>query len=164
MPRLIRWAEHEVYTVIPAFIFFLLTFNLWHFSSVLILGPGEVEYTSYLGASIGAIFAAKIIIIVRNLPFINAFPQKPLIYNISWKLFIYGFFVLLVQMLDFLLRKVHAYKSFAPAFQQLTLELTHSRFWGVQIWIFFLFLIYLTLSELGRVLGPKEFRKMMLGY
>jgi len=164
MPRLIRWAEHEIYTAIPAFIFFLLTFNLLHYSCVLLLGPDHVRFTSYLGATIGAVFAAKIIIIVRNLPYINAFPHKPLIYNISWKLLIYGFFVLLVQILDFLFRRMFHHETLILAIQQLQVELTNPLFWGTQILILFLFLIYLTLSELGRVLGPKQFRKMMLGY
>jgi hypothetical protein len=164
MPRLIRWAEHEVYTAIPAFLFFLLTFNLLHYSFVLMLGP-YARYTSYLGATIGAIFAAKIIIIVRNLPFINAFPHKPLIYNITWKLWIYSFFVLLVQILDFFVRRFFLHhQTAALVFQELSVELLNPVFWGTQLLIIFDFTIYLTFSELGRVLGPKDLRKMTLGF
>ncbi|HSW70834.1 MAG TPA: hypothetical protein VLH77_02520, partial [Gammaproteobacteria bacterium] len=104
MPKLIRWVEHEIYTVLPALIFFGLAFNILHFSCVLMLGD-RVKYTSYFGATLGALIAAKVIIIVRSLPFINLFPNKALVYNISWKLLVYSFFVLLAQLLDFLLRR-----------------------------------------------------------
>ena len=164
MPRILRWAEHEAISVVPALIYFLLSFNILHFSSVLMLGPGRIEFTSYLGATIGAVFAAKIIIIVRTLPFINLFPHKPMIYNISWKFLVYSFFVLLVQILDFLIRKIHYSKSLTIAFQQLSHELLMSRFWGVQIWVMFLFLIYVVVSEFNRVVGPLALRKMMFGF
>ena len=162
--RFLGWVEHEIYTVIPALLFFGLAFNILHFSCVLMLGPNRVQYTSYLGATLGAILAAKVIIIVRKLPFINLFPKKPLIYNISWKLFVYGFFVLLIQLLDFFLRRLHESKSLTLSFQQVVQELAYARFWGVQIWIFFLFLIYVTLSELGRILGPLDVRKLFFGW
>ena len=164
MSRFIRWAEHEIYSVLPALIFFGLAFNILHFSSVLMLEPNHVHYTSYFGATLGAIVAAKVIIIVRSLPFINLFPTKPLIYNISWKLLIYGFFVLLVQLLDLFFRSALQHKNISFAFQQLLQELTYPRFWGIQIWILFLFLIYIIFGELGRIFGPLDLRKLFFGY
>src|SRR5580700_7184157 len=132
MPRILRWAEHEAVSVVPALIYFLLSFNILHFSSVLLLGANEVHYTSYLGATIGAFVAAKIIIIVRSLPYVNLFPHKPMIYNISWKFFVYSFFVLLVQLLDHFFHRLHHYKSLTTALQKIGEDLVVPRFWGVQ--------------------------------
>jgi len=163
MPRILRWAKQEAISVVPAFIFFELSFNILHFSSVLMLGPDHVRYTSYFGATLGALVAAKIVIIVRTLPYINLFPHKPMIYNISWKFLVYSFFVLFVQLLDHFLQSLHHHHGFSQALQQLAQMLTFAHFWGVQIWILFLFLIYITASEFNRVLGPLALRRMMLG-
>ncbi len=164
MPRIIHWVEEEAYTTIPALLFFGVSFNLLHFSSILLMGSERATYTSYWGASIGAILAAKTIIIVRNLPYINLFPHKPLIYNITWKLLIYGIFVFLVQVLDIWLHGLHHHKSTALATQVLSETLHHKRFWGVQIWVYLLFLFYISFSELGRVLGRLQIRKLVFGF
>lgn len=164
MPGLMRWVKDETYSIIPSLLFFGILFNLLHFSAVLMMSSGRITYTSYFGATIGAILAAKTIIIVRNLPYINLFPEKPLIYNISWKFFIYGIFVLLVQMLDIWLRGLHQTKSTTLASHLLLRNLTHPHFWGVQIWVYLLFLVYITLSELGRVLGRRYLRTLFFGF
>ncbi len=163
MPRMLRWMKKEAVSVVPGLIYFLLAFNILHYSSVLMMGPEQVRYTSYLGATIGAIVAAKVILIVRNLPYINLFPKKPMIYNILWKFLIYSVVVILVQMLDFMAHQIHQHHGLELDFQGMIQELMKPHFWGVQIWVLFLFLIYVTVSEFNLVLGPLALRKMMFG-
>jgi len=41
--------------------------------------------SSIVGATVGALLIAKVVLITDKFPFINRFPGKPLIYNVAWK-------------------------------------------------------------------------------
>jgi hypothetical protein len=54
------------------------------------------------GATVGALLVAKVVLIADNLPVINRFPEKPLLYNVAWKTTIYVLAALVVHYLEHL--------------------------------------------------------------
>ena len=163
MLKLIKWVKKEVIHLLPAIIYFAVCFNIFHFSQGLMLGPNDTRFTSYLGANLGAIIAAKVILIADCLPFINAFPNKPIIYNITWKFFIYSFFVIFVQAIDSVAQHWYASKQWSVAYNALQADIDHPLFWGVQILVLLFFLIYIVFTEFTRAVGEPKTRKIFFG-
>lgn len=165
MRALCQWLKMEILKVLPAIIFFAISFNLVNFTERLTLRPFEITnaYTSYLTATIGALLVGKLIIIVNCFSFINAFPHKPLIYNILWKLFIYGLLTLLFRMMD---DYIHIYwldGSSSAAYHYVSAKLISPFFWAIQLWILMLFAVYITANEFFSAIGKDKIIKLLLG-
>ena len=163
MNKFIHWLKKEIITLIPAVIYFAICFNFFHFAQGLMMPPENIHYTSYLGATIGALLAGKIIMIADCLPFFNAFPHKPIIYNITWKFCIYGFFVLLVQMLDYITKDLYLTKNWSIAFSNLVTNIGQPLFWGIQAFVLMFFLFLIIFTEIMRVVGQEKMRKIFFG-
>src|SRR5678816_1815359 len=78
--------RHEFYEVLPPTIFFLITFHIVVLDRALMLREYGLHLSSVAAATVMALLVAKVVLIADKLPFINRFPEKPLIYNVVWKL------------------------------------------------------------------------------
>lgn len=163
MLKFFHQLKHEIISAIPAILYFAFAFNIIHVADSLILKRFDIQYTSFLGANLGAIIAGKIIIIANALPFINAFPGKPLIYNISWKFVMYSLCAILFQLLDIFIKNAYHYKSFALGILHLKMSLSSPQFWSVQILIVALFLNYVIFSEFIHAIGKNKMKHLLLG-
>lgn len=163
MLRLVKWIQHETIRIIPAVIFFLIAFNLIHFTAGLTLGPHETQYFSYVGVSVGALIVGKVLIIADSLPLINVFAGKPLIYNITWRFFIYGSLVVLFWTCETLFELFYKYDDWAYACFRLQHEMASPIFWGSLLWLLSVFLIFIVFTEFVRVLGMKKVYRMLFG-
>lgn len=161
MSRVFEWLKHEISTALYAILYFAITFNLVSLSENLILKQDAIKRTSYMGATLGALFAGKVVLIANSLPFINAFPNKPLFRNILWKFSIYGFFAILVQLLDQFIRIIYHHQNIILARQDIIILLTSPRFWGIQIWVLLLFFMFTVFLELTHVIGKKEMIRIL---
>jgi len=163
MNKILLWVKNEAKHLLPVIIYFAICFNLFHYAQGLMLRPRHIHFTSYLGATLGAIIAGKVVLITDYLPFINAFPNKPIVYNITWKFCIYGIVVILVQILDYISKSAYYSGSFLTAYMELKFDLNQSVFWGIQIFVLMFFLFYIIFSELMRVVGQGKAKKIFFG-
>src|SRR5580692_3757936 len=108
MSKFVKGVKHLVYELIPPVTFFFLTFQLLAFTRALMLKQYGIEAMAFMEATIGALVAAKVVLLADLLPFINRFPGRPLIYNIAWKTLIYFVAALLVRYLE---EFVHFYRQ-----------------------------------------------------
>src|SRR5947207_5400718 len=89
MSKFTHGLKHFIQEMIPPVIFFFVSFQLLAFTRALMLKRYGIEVTTFVAATIGALVAAKVVVLADLLPFINRFPGRPLIYNIAWKTPIY---------------------------------------------------------------------------
>lgn len=122
-----------------------------------------IPASTFVAASIGALLVAKAVLIVDLLPFVNRFPDKPLIYNVSWKTAIYMVAALLVRYIEHMVPFVLKHGSLTLATRHLIDEIVWPRFWAVQIWLLVLFLMYAAIRELIRVIGRERVREIFFG-
>ncbi|MES2217225.1 MAG: hypothetical protein V4501_02315 [Pseudomonadota bacterium] len=164
MARLWTLMKKEIWSIIPAVIYFAICFNLIFFTGSLIFRNHDIPnpYT-YWTVDLGALIVGKVIIIVNTFPFLNAFPNKPLIYNIIWKFFIYGIAVFLFRIGDNFVRASLHYHSWSLGWLHLETSLQSSKFWAIELWLFLLFFLFIFYNELVDKIGRDTVRKMIFG-
>lgn len=163
MSKIFQRLKQEFLGVIPTAIYFFIAFQLLAFTRDLIVQEYDVEISTFVAATVGALIVAKIVMVVDLLPFVNRFPDKPLIYNIVWKTSIYLVAAFLFRYIEYLVPFVLDYGDIAEANRHLLAEVIWPHFWIVQIWLFVLFFLYCVLKELVRVLGRERVYSMFLG-
>ncbi len=151
----------EIISILPVVIFFLIAFNLIVYTEDLMLKHYNAGYFSYMLATIGALIVGKFLIIVNYMPFINAFPNKPLIYNIIWKFFVYGSFAVLFRIVEKLIDLSFKYEHIPLIYSHLITILVSPVFWAIQIWLSMLLVIYVVTSEFMRVLGKSKINSLL---
>jgi hypothetical protein len=101
----------------------------------------------------------KAVLVANALPFLGRFDRAPLIQPILFKTAIYFAVVLVVQILERIVRYLLGGGTMAGISKYVS-ENWH-RFAAVQIWVFVLFLIYVTATELNTLLGDGELVKIL---
>lgn len=161
--RLLKWLREELVGVLPAIVYFFVAFNILILNDRLILWEHGIRFTDFMRPAIASLVVAKILVLVNLLPFINAFPNKPLIWNTMWKTLIYWIFSIGLQIMESILELAFKYKSLSAAFQGTMSEIPSPRFLVVQMWLFVLLLMFVALQEFVRALGPGKVREMFFG-
>ncbi len=77
--------KHLVGEMIPPALFFFLAFQLLALTQALMLRQYDIDATIFVAGLLGALVVAKVVVLAEMLPFINRFPERPLIWNIAWK-------------------------------------------------------------------------------
>jgi hypothetical protein len=163
MSNIIPRLKHEILGAIPTVVFFFIAFQLLAFTRALILKSYGIQVSTFLKATIAALIVGKVVLFADLLPIINRFPNKPLIYNIVWKTFIYLVAALLVRYIEHLVHFIREYSDLAVANRHLLDKVVWPHFWVVQIWLLVCFFMYCTVRELARILGREQIRSMFLG-
>ena len=155
--------KDELVAVIPPTVFFFAAFQLIAFTRALMLREYGISVSAFVTASIAALVVAKVVLIVDLLPFVNRFPDKPLVYNVVWKTLIYLVAALLVRYVEHLIPFVREHGDLVMANRRSLDEVVWPHFWAVQIWLVVLFFVYCALRALLRVLGRDRVLNMFFG-
>jgi hypothetical protein len=163
MSKLSTKLREEFTTLLPPTIFFFVTLHLVALLRVLMLkGTGIATSTSWQ-VTLAALLLGKAVLVADWLPFINRYPDKPLLYNIAWKTTIYVLVAMLVHYLERLVDFWKAAGSLVAGNQQLLAEIVWPHFWAIQILLVVLILMYCTMHELVRVIGRNKVLEMLFG-
>jgi hypothetical protein len=122
-----------------------------------------IEVGTFVAATIGALVAAKVVVLADLLPFINRFPGRPIIWNIAWKLPIYFLAAFVVHYLEELFDCYRKTGDLASANRSLLDDVVWTRFLTIQIWLMVLLLVYCTMQELSRALGRGKMGEIFFG-
>jgi hypothetical protein len=156
--------KHEFHEVLPPTIFFLIAFHIVVVDRRLMLRQYGLPLTSILGATVGALLVAKVVLLTDMLPFVNRFPDKPLAYNVAWKTAIYVTAALVVHYLEHLVPIWWRTGEFGSANRVLMSQVVWPHFWAIQLWLLVLLFVYCTLRELVRAIGREKFIEMFFGH
>jgi hypothetical protein len=160
MSTLSHKVKHELQELIPVTVFFFVAFQLLALTQALMLKQYGIEVSVFLAAAVGALIVAKVVLIADHFPLVNRFPEKPLIYNVGWKTAIYFVASLAVRYVEHLIHFWRETRDVAAAHRRLIEEIVWPHFWGVQLWLLILLLVYCALRELVRALGRERVIKM----
>jgi hypothetical protein len=152
---------HEFLEILPPTIFFIIGFNLIVLTTNLILSDYGGQFASFMIATATALIVAKALLVANAMPMIRHYDRAPLIRPILFKAFFYWAAVFIVRLLEHWIRYRlsgdYVFGGFVPHVQA---TFSWDRFFAIQLWIFVLFLIYVTATELNRLFGHGELSRI----
>jgi hypothetical protein len=163
MSKLTATIKHELMEMLPPTIFFFIILHIVAIiRSLMTQGTGITLPTS-ASVTIAALILGKSVLLANLLPFINRFPERPLVWNAAWKTAIYAVVALIVHYLERLYDYWKDAHGLLAANHQLLVELNWAHFWAIQILLVTLIANYCVLAELARVIGRDKLRRMFFG-
>ena len=163
MPLTVEGVKEEGRKIIVTAVFFAIGFCIIVVHNRLLTEGTGFRTVSFARALIGGLIAAKVLMSVDLLPFFDAFPHKPIVYNIGWKTFLYAagalVFLYMEPFLKHLVRRAGLYASHSEAWRELMLPRT----WATMIWVVVLLLVFVTMKEISRIIGKDQLKSMFLG-
>jgi hypothetical protein len=163
--RILEGLKHEFISVLPPTLFFFAGFQLILFTKQLILAEYKIAFSGFMVATVAALVVGKAVLVADKMPFLRRFDRAPLIQPILFKTVVYCFFVFVARILEMFVRYVFIEGNPAGAFlPHLIADFSWHRFIAVQLWVFVLFLIYVTASELNTLFGDGELRRILFTY
>jgi hypothetical protein len=160
--RVGAWFLHELYEILPPVIFFLAGFNLILLTTNLILADYSAAFGNFMLATTGALVVGKAVLVADTMPFLGRYDRAPLLEPILYKTLVYWVFVFIARLLEALVEFLMHGHSLGEFLPHLASTFSWHRFAAIQIWIFVLFLIYVTASELNELFGQGELRRIFL--
>jgi hypothetical protein len=154
---------HEFRLVIPPTLFFFVGFNLILLTKRLLLADYLIAYTGFLIATTSALIVGKVVLVADKLPFLARFDDEPLAFPILFKTVVYTVLVFLARLPEALVHFVVDGNVIGGGqFIRHELgEFSWRHFIAIQMWIFVLFLIYVTANELNDLFGNGELYRIL---
>jgi hypothetical protein len=163
MHRALEKLTEEFFAVLPPTIFFFVSLHLIAFVRALIAKGSHIELLSTVSMTVAALILGKAVLIADNLPGINLFPHKPLVYNVAWKTTIYMVVAAVVHYLERLFDFSRQAGGIVAGNEKLVAEIVWPHFWAVQIILGALILMYCTMRELIGVIGKEKVLRIFFG-
>lgn len=163
MSKLSETLKEEFHALLPPAIFFFVALHLVAFVRILMLKGTGIPVGTSLSITLAALIIAKAVLIADLLPFINRFPDKPLVYNVAWKTAIYFVVASLVHYLERLVDYWREAGGLVAGNEKLLAEIVWPHFWAIQIFLLVVILMYCTMRELARVIGEAKVRQIFFG-
>ncbi|CAN7695934.1 hypothetical protein [Caballeronia sp. 15715] len=163
MTTLIIRLKDEFKKAIPPTIFFFVILHIVALIRALMIRGTGVSIPASASVLIASLVLGKSVLVADMLPFINRFPDKPLVWNVGWKTLIYTLVALVVHFLERLFDYWKEAPSIAAANHNLWVELSWPRFWAIQILLATLILMYCVIVELARVIGRQKLKSIFFG-
>jgi hypothetical protein len=155
--------KEEFFKLLPPMIFFFVALHIVAFIHALMLKKTGIAPSSSVSIAVAALILGKAVLIADILPFINRFPNKPLIYNAAWKTVIYWLISVAIHYVERLIEFWRHAGSFGAANQKLLAEIVWPHFWAIQIILFVLIAMYCMVHELVRVIGKEKAMRIFFG-
>ena len=163
MRRTLERLELEFRKLLGAALFFAAASCLVVFTDKLAVWGSDLRTASFVGGIVAGLIIAKVLLVVDLLPFVDAYPHKPLLYNIVWKAPIYIAAVGVFRYAERLIDHLFTGAGLTAASYQAMQPFAQPAFWATGIWLTVLFLLFLTTRELSRALGKDKMRLLFLG-
>jgi hypothetical protein len=152
---------HEAREALPPTAFFLIGFNVIVLTTNLLVAQYLVAVGDFMLATMAALVVGKAVLIANKLPLIRLFDRAPLIRPILFKTVVYWIIVFFARLLERLVRFVLEGNAPGDFPAHLVTTFSWHRFSAISLWIFVLFLIYVTASEFSQLFGRGELRRLM---
>jgi hypothetical protein len=147
----------EFLEILPPTIFFFIGFNLILLTTNLILADYGAQFSGVILATAAAFVVGKAVLVANAMRALRHYDRAPLIRPILFKTVFYWVIVFIARLLEHAIRYLfvehHALGTFLP---HMVATFDWHRFVAIQLWIFVLFFVYVTVTELNHLFGEGE--------
>ena len=155
--------KEEFFKLLPPTIFFFVALHIVALVHSLMTRAEGISALSSVSIAVAALVMGKSVLLADLLPIVNRFPDKPLIYNVTWKSSIYLLVSLLIHYLEHLIDFWRQTGGFVAGNKELWAEIVWPHFWAIQIMLLALIVMYCTMHELVRVIGREKVLRIFFG-
>ena len=158
-----RWLYREFAAGWPVFLFFMIGFLLLLSIIKLTLATFSIEVTAFSKALVGALFAAKAVLILDEMPIARYLEQYRRSDAVAVKTLIYGCITLLLGFLERTLEALHREHTLRAAGLYVIDHASIYRLFAWSLGISLVFAHYFALSEINERMGEGELRRLFFG-
>ncbi|HEY1849955.1 MAG TPA: hypothetical protein VGG60_02940 [Candidatus Binataceae bacterium] len=156
-----RWLRREVDAARPVFIFFLIAFLLLLSIIKLVLVNFSVGTVALLPkAIVGALFAAKAVLILDETPFAHHLDRYRRIVAVTAKTLLYGAITLMLGYLERYIEALHRTHHLEAAAQYVAQQASIYKLLAWALGITVIFAMYFALAEISEYLGKGKLREI----
>jgi len=163
MSKLSAGIKEEFLAILPPTLFFFIALHIVALIRTLMLKGTGIALGTTLSLAVAALILGKAVLLADLLPIINRYPDRPLIYNITWKTLIYLVVAGLIHYLERLIDFARQAGGIIAGNERLLAEQVWPHFLAVQLLLLVLILMYCTMRELTRVIGPERMHRIFFG-
>jgi hypothetical protein len=158
-PNLKERAVHQLKEFLAMFIY------LWVLLTLLVINQSIVvareAHQAHFFAFINALILAKVLLIGEHLHLGNRFRDKPLLYSILYKCFVFTAFFIVVHILERVIVGVWSERTIAQSFPDIGGG-SLKRILSVGATLFVALIPFFAFREISRVIGPGELWSLLL--
>lgn len=163
MSKLTAKIKSQLLEMLPPTLFFFVILHIVAIIRALMIRGTGITLPAAASVTVAALILGKSVLIANLLPFVNRYPEKPLIWNTGWRTLIYSLVALLMHYLERLFDYWKTASGLVAANHALLANINWAHFWAIQILLVTLIANYCVLAELARVLGRDTLRAMFFG-
>ncbi|SAK61173.1 hypothetical protein AWB75_02598 [Caballeronia catudaia] len=155
--------KHEMMKMVPPTLFFFVLLHAVVIVRTLMVKGTGISLPTSASVIVASLILGKSVMIANMLPFINRYPDHPLIWNAAWKTLIYTIIAGILHYLERLFDFWKETHGLAAAQHALLAHINWPQFWAIQILLFIMIGNYCAFSELGRVIGRDVLKSYFFG-
>jgi len=163
MSKVAEKTKEELLAMVPPTLYFFVILHIVAVIRTLMVKGTGLTLDTTTSVTIAALVLGKSVLIADMMPFINRFPEKPLIWNVAWKAVIYFLVALVIHYLEHLYDFWKLAPGFVAANEKLLASIVWPHFWAIQLLLAVLIFGYCVMSELVRALGADKVKSMFFG-
>jgi hypothetical protein len=163
MQKLLGVLKKELLEMLPPTIYFFVMLHIIAIIRVLMVRAGQFQVSSTMSIAIAALILGKAVLIADMLPWINRFPERPLIYNVAWKTVIYTLVAGIIHYLERLWDFAREAGGIVAGNEKLLQEMVWPHFWAIQILLLALVFQYCMGHEIVRIVGRERMIRIFFG-
>ena len=122
-----------------------------------------IQFTGFFIATISALVVGKVVLVAEMMPLLRRFDGEPLAKPILFKTVVYTLLVFVARLLEAFIHYVAGGGAVGRGgfIEEQLGSFSWHRFIATQMWIFVLFLVYVTANEVNQLLGDGELFKIL---
>lgn len=151
-----KWLQREFVAAWPVFVFFLVGFLFLLVIVKLALAKFAIEVTALPKAVVGALLAAKAVLILDETPLARHLKRYRRIVAVAVKTALYGAITLLLGCLERLLEARHRVHTYGAAVHYVITQASLDRLLAWILGITFVFGLYFAFFEISERMGKRE--------
>jgi hypothetical protein len=155
-----KFLSREFAAALPVFLFFVVGFLLLLLFIKLALANFSIEMTALSKAVIGALFAAKAVLILDETPLARRLEHRRRIVAVAVKTFFYGAITLLLGCLERFLDALRRVDSFDATIRYMIDQANMYRMLSWVLGVSLVFALYFALFEIEKRMGEGELWKL----